>query len=152
MTFLVSVRWVVLLYVLFLSNGCHVVVGVIWAVVKWWLYLKDILRRFLHFKVLWLKNNGVKGDEIPDDKRKDWKSAIPYEFGDLPPKARQHSERIVAWMMWWPWSFFWTLLDDFIVRVYKELFDLFRKMFQRISDSVFSSVAKDFKMPNCEEK
>ena len=114
--------------------------------------MKDMLREVLEFKSKFLKRHGVKGEEIPAEKRKEWAEKRQHRFGVLPPKARKYSGKIVAWMMWWPWSMLWTLLDDFIVRVYQEIFDLFRRAFQGVSNWAFSSVSPDLLLDEEEEE
>jgi hypothetical protein len=46
-------------------------------------------------------------------------------------------------MAFWPWSAVWTLLNDPVQRAFRRIFNYLREFYQRMSDRIFSDVAKD---------
>jgi hypothetical protein len=53
------------------------------------------------------------------------------------PKAKDNKSEIVGWMVYWPWSAFWTILNDPIRRFYKMLVRLLEKMYDKIAEAVY---------------
>lgn len=57
------------------------------------------------------------------------------------PLARQNKGRIIAWMVYWPFSMAWTLLDE----PWRLIYEAMARLFQRISDQVWGDLDKDLK-------
>lgn len=72
-----------------LNAFLYVAVGIGWSIAKWWLYIKE---------------KRVKRGDM-------WASS------DFNPAYNK--DRIMTWLMYWPFSLVWTILDQPIVRFYK---------------------------------
>ncbi len=54
------------------------------------------------------------------------------------PSAMTHKERIVTWILWWPTSAFWTILNDPLVRLANWMYSKFQGLYRRIADRAFA--------------
>jgi len=54
------------------------------------------------------------------------------------PTARENKNKIVTWILWWPCSALWTLLNDPLVRLANYLYTRLQGMYARLANMVFS--------------
>jgi len=54
------------------------------------------------------------------------------------PSAMTHKERIVTWILWWPTSAFWTILNDPLVRLANWMYSKFQGLYKRIANRAFA--------------
>lgn len=120
------------------------VVGTVWSVAKWWFYVRERRDDFNQMKLGFIKRHelGLKVTEpIPEDKLAaygDWMSVLR---GRPDPSA--HKSRIMVWMMYWPWSMLWTLVNDPIKKLFKAIYRRIEGVYDRISDSLFGDVQEE---------
>jgi len=57
----------------------------------------------------------------------------------------EHSDRIIGWMVFWPWNAAWTLLNDPIRWAFESIFEKTKALFQRIADKAYQRAAQDQK-------
>lgn len=53
------------------------------------------------------------------------------------PNPRKNKGRIMMWMMYWPWSFIWTIINDPIKRMFKACFEYVSSLLAKISAKGF---------------
>lgn len=53
------------------------------------------------------------------------------------PKVKDHKQGIMAWMLYWPWSLIWTIIDVPVKRAYLFIYNLIASRLQRMSDNIF---------------
>lgn len=58
------------------------------------------------------------------------------------PQARDHKDKIVTWMTYWPLSAVWTFFDDVIGELFNAAFERCEAAFDKISEKAFSKVPK----------
>jgi hypothetical protein len=63
------------------------------------------------------------------------------------PLARQNKKRIITWMVYWPFSMVWTVLDE----PWRLIYEAMARLFQRISDRVWRDLDNDIKTEPDEE-
>jgi len=61
-------------------------------------------------------------------------------FTPKPPDPAKFKPFILRWLMFWPWSLSWTLLDDPIRRTFKAIYDSLVSTYERIAKEVFADV------------
>ena len=49
------------------------------------------------------------------------------------PTAANSKNRIISWMMFWPWSAFWWFLSDFITELFEKIYRSFSGVYERIA-------------------
>lgn len=70
---------------------------------------------------------------------------IQKEFGkhaklNLIPSAKREKSRIMTWMMYWPWSASWTLINDPVKRAFTAVYDQLRALFDGIVKRAFKGI------------
>ncbi len=58
---------------------------------------------------------------------------------DVIPKVSDFFGRLTSWIVWWPTSAFWTILNDPIRRIARQIVNFFRGAYTRMANAVFSS-------------
>jgi hypothetical protein len=129
----------------------YFVAGTIWALIKWWFFVTGERRRYDEFKAAWMKSHDIVGT-IPDDMKQAFKDDLPRYSGDrieIRPDVTNHKARIFMWMTWWPFSALWTLINDPVRRVFREIYSRIRTTLQKISDHAWAGTDQDMpkKMP-----
>jgi energy-coupling factor transporter transmembrane protein EcfT len=56
------------------------------------------------------------------------------------PQASAHKSSITRWIMCWPLSFAWTMLNDPLRKIADSIFNHLRSVFQRMSDKMFHGI------------
>jgi len=134
--------------------GGYFVAGTVWAIIKWWFFVRDCRYRYEEDKAEFLTCHGIKGKKIPDELLAQWKRhcEIAYGYGrnrlgDLAtaPQARHNKARIMRWMMFWPWSAVWTIINDPIKKLFKRIYRTIQGLLQAISDRAYRGVDDDFR-------
>ncbi len=127
----------------------YFVIGALWSVGKWWFFVRKCREKYDDFRKEFLvrKNFSVSGP-IPDSLKKDWTEYCSSGYGRiyscLKPEVGKNKARILTWMVYWPWSMFWTLLNDPVKYMFKWIYQQLRAVYQRIADSAFKSTENDF--------
>lgn len=106
-----------------------------WAVTKWWLFVRDNSYRYDEILEEYRKLNPKLGPTVADwsaEEKVAWEEYFnahsyqddTYEYNrvEFNPTASAHKSDIMTWMMFWPWSFLWTLLNDPLRKLFKNLY------------------------------
>ena len=96
----------------------YLFLGTIWSVVKWYLYLTNL---------------------------RDIYRERPYGYDKSKFSAKFNKERIMNWMMYWPFSGLWTLINDPIKKSFQRIFKGLENRFQKISDNITKEFDNDSK-------
>lgn len=116
--------------------GCvaFFVLGTVWAVVKWWFFVRDLADK--------RREQIAKADLLGGAPGKNIKV-----FGLITkPVVRDHKSRIMTWMCFWPFSMVWTLINDPIRRIFKAIYSRIKGMLQRIADRAFEGLEPEEKV------
>lgn len=87
----------------------YLVLGVVWSIVKWFIYLKGQTQRINEY-------------------------GISYGVNDIYDVSK-NKQRILNWMMYWPFSGLWTLIDEPFRKFFKHAFYYLEKTYQRMADN-----------------
>jgi len=108
----------------------YVVVGVLWALVKWRIYVYDrrdsVRDDYNGYYVQTYDRDGIKKGEIQPGSPT-FEQFVESDRNPLAPS--RHRERILRWMAWWPFSALSTLLSDFVARLWRRLYSLTERAF-----------------------
>jgi hypothetical protein len=68
-----------------------------------------------------------------------------YRTVSVPPKPSEYRSELVGWIIYWPFSGLWTLINDPVKRIAQSIYMQIEVLLQRISDNVFrnESVKKE---------
>ena len=145
--------------------AAYFAIGAVWSSTKWWLLLLNRGEEFGELKLKWIKlYNALPNDpknvlepdymkldedvasEIPLSRKKEFKMFLEdhgYLNGysatrrTIVPNWRYCKERITTWILWWPTSFLWTMLNDPLVRLAKWIYQRLGGVYDRITNLVF---------------
>ena len=122
----------------------YFVAGAVWGVSKWWFYCRKFLDVVKGIKVEFLNSNNISDDKIPENMKDKFEKEVVsnYNYNDsyYPPQAMDHKSDWLMWAMWWPFSFFWTMLNQPIKNLWLFIYSHLGGLMQKISDSVFKGV------------
>lgn len=131
----------------------YFVAGLIWAVVKWVLYVIKMRSLYRELKCNFLKQKKVEGEEIPAEYKDAWKDFFErsksrgYREESIPataPRISDHKARFARWMTYWPMSMIWTVLADLVKDLFNAIFEAVKGGMQSISDKIYGDTTKDF--------
>ncbi len=125
-----------------LSVVGYFLAGTVWAFGKWWFFLRDAREKYGEERSEFLKRHGVEGVDIPNELLKNWQDTARHLGA---PRAKNNKLRILTWMMYWPWSFAWTILNDPVKRAFRAIYNKVQVVFQKMADDTFADVAEDFR-------
>lgn len=147
--------------------GIYLAVGSAWSFVKWFSFLHKTKDRLKKLKQTYLlKYNEESRREIlvdgyADGSGKFRPEAFPAfaEFltnqrylegrhynsidiekpSDVIPNVSDNFAKLTSWIVWWPTSAFWTILNDPIRRIARQIVKVFRELYSKMAAHVFSS-------------
>jgi len=144
-----------------LLSGAYLLIGVLWGISKWWIYLHDVSARNRAERYDWVARRKAQltthnedyeawkaacvnpPRRWPDVVKTAWKKYVKVEYyGDTitKPMVSNSKARITAWMTYWPWSALWTLINDPIRRFYRWAYTQLRGLLQGMSDKAFQDL------------
>jgi hypothetical protein len=137
--------------------------GTAWSFIKWYMKLINVRDKFKEVKEQVSKSLIVSPEIFIDienlskeDKglnRQYW-NAILHSFNThadaamtfkegaskVKPLASKHKESIIKWIMFWPFSAVWTMIDDPLYKLGNFIFSKFKQVYQNLSDLVFKDM------------
>jgi len=137
----------------------YVATGAVWSVVKWMSFVRKHVAKFVTFKREWIRSNKRKypalanasvetdfatlNDNIDDINRAfiaDCREHFRYESrsGDIIPTPATNKNRITTWIIWWPASMIWTLIDDPFMRLVNWVIDELGNLYTNIAQHAFA--------------
>lgn len=131
--------------------GVYLAAGAVWGVTKWWFFVNGMAREIQSAKRKFFEvqhNLPYTADAvIPEALKAQWKRFLDHEvkinLKSLPPKVSENKSRITTWMIYWPVSAIWTLVNDPVVRAFHAIYERLGGLMQNISNSAFNKVRSD---------
>ncbi len=131
----------------------YVVIGVVWSLVRWALYVADAREELLEYKRAWETTHGDFGCSYYENGEKKvttdfwvwWRlggdDARMARRNHAIPQPQDFKGRIISWMAYWPISMLNSLLFDFLRRFFSHLYNALAGTFRRISRAVYGDLA-----------
>jgi len=131
-------------------------VGLAWSFPKWIIFLRQTARDYGKLLKAFISRRGLSEDpKLWNEKDRenfadDW--ALQRLEGDThlnfnrntgaltAPDFQDNVDRVVVWVLLWPWSMLWTAIRDGVIRATRWVVETLGVVYQRISDWAF----KDF--------
>ena len=138
----------------------YFLIGVIWSFIKWWVKVNKATQKYKKEWDDFIKNYESKKSSVPKEnmnlknlqyhqnyikrQKEEWESTIRNRRDTNKPYAIECKEKISVWIIYWPFSLFWSFLHDF-VKDMAEFFVLkFHQFYQKISDTAYKKVEVNF--------
>ncbi len=123
-------------------------IGIGWSFLKWLLFSRKQNRKVEKVRKEFLRIEGIPGDEVPEDKLLKWEEFYSRDYrrkslADCRVRASEYKAMLVGWVGLWPISFVWTIINDPIVKLLNNIYELLQHSYQRISDYVFADVNRE---------
>lgn len=104
-----------------------------------------------YLKDAFLKKHNARGMnenlDIPTHLQSEWQKEIKRLSTELQnemrARPRDHKARITLWMMYWPWSLAWYMINDPIRRFFHWIYRRIQGILEQISQHVWKDVEKD---------
>jgi len=138
----------------------YFIIGGIWSFIKWFSFVNKKAEQFGESKIKYIEglNKKLELDEqltvdvktkVPDELIGDFNKFLADDYygyrrydertlDGIIPSATENKERIVTWILWWPTSAFWTLLNDPLVRLANWMYSKFQGMYKKIANRAFA--------------
>lgn len=128
-------------------------VACVWGVIKWTLFVHGENDKYNDAKAKFLKDNdatemtqALKEKWTEHAKEGSYSRYSSYEgvkFIFPAPEARDHKGRVIGWMTYWPWSLFWTMINDPIRKLMRFLYNRISGLLNKISKHAYRDTADD---------
>lgn len=122
----------------------YVVVGLLWSIAKWWFYVRGRVDKLMELRAEYLESRKLPANTAWDKAlQDDFDKRNPYSnVQELAkrPIARKNKSRILGWMVYWPWSATWTIINDPVMKLFRMLFKRFHALFEAISKSAYKGI------------
>lgn len=133
----------------------YVLAGVAWSFPKWWFYVRRIRDQYTESLAGFKRQHHITSEQklTPDQIHKFYNDNYFYGYdnGDeqrnrqpwsqvMPVQASKNKNKILVWMMYWPFSLVWTLIDEPFKKAFYFIFDQIKGLYQAISEKAFAGV------------
>lgn len=102
-----------------LTLVAYLLIGVVWSLFKWTFYVKSLKRK-----------------HIKSSESKFYAPKVEVEY---------NRTRILGWMMYWPLSSVWTIINDPIKRVFTEILEKTTGLYDKIAMRILSDLPENNK-------
>lgn len=132
----------------------YFVVGFLWSFVKWWLYVHKKAEEFSRIRHGFLigrqisynrkavthpeLGNITEDTKIPENLMDEWKSHISCH--GVIPRVRDNKGKISMWVIYWPASMVWSLVNDFVKKFIRIIVMKCRKIYEGITKRAFKGL------------
>jgi hypothetical protein len=142
----------------------YVMSGVAYGAFRWWRFLYATATTYREKRAEYIKrySKGVDLGNLSDEARADFITAMNNKLATqilggykrlMPsPLISEHKNRVITWMIYWPFSGFFMLFNDLLLNFGKTLmrfwnfvYSQFAGSFQSMSDRIFSKYQDDGK-------
>jgi hypothetical protein len=138
---------------LFICVASYFLIGAIWGTVKWWIFCRDRLEEYRELKEEFLISKGLPAGTkvMPQEHKAAWKEKLE-RFTDYgrgggtlaeAPRVKKNKSRIMRWMSFWPVSMIWSIINDFVKRIFKSIYYKIAGYLQHIADNMFGGIQDD---------
>lgn len=116
-------------------------VGVVWAVVKWFFFLVAVRDELKIFRAQYSITDALTGKQMTEAKSFIQNRVDHFGYqNDLPPRVRDNKGRIMFWMVWWPFSMPWTLINEPVKKFFTFIYNRISGALQSMSDRMFKGM------------
>ncbi len=112
----------------------YLAVGVLYGVARYALFLRRIRDRF----TAWTRDRKILAGAITQSQANEFKNLAGLK--NFPIKISDSRKRILFWMVYWPLSMPWTVINEPVKRFFDFAYYRVAGMLQRLSDRMFSDV------------
>lgn len=136
----------------------YLAIGGVYGVYRWWVECTNRNYRFEDFTRNFLRGYGITGTKVSDELKpafvnamldsefKIWNKAENSYIPNVQIWAWDNKGRIIAWMTYWPWSLVWHVIDDFVRRIFRRLYQCITSILDGITKRVFAKGTENYSL------
>lgn len=138
----------------------YFVVGSFYSMMKFWCFLQKIKDRYLSYRVSWLvrelgdfkggTNDSYETYAIPDELKGKWTNSLEtmergvvFDFAAGKLRVSRYKSLITSWIVWWPISGIWFIINDPVKRIANWLFEKFKSIYSKIYRAAVGKIWQD---------
>jgi len=122
-------------------------IGFVWSFVKWFMYVNKQALMIKIERTEFLKRHSDKhcltitlDTPIPEDLLSTWRHSKSYI---RKPIVHENKARISHWVIYWPISVIWSLLNDFIRKTIDIIVLKIKFVYEKITSNAFKTIEKE---------
>jgi hypothetical protein len=122
----------------------YIVIGLVYASIKLKLLSISLAEEYGALLNEFLKRNNIVGTQViptPELKNK-WLTICELQRISDRPNLDKYKEKLIFWWVWWPLSLPRTILREFAIRLFENLYNFCKGYFERILLSSFAKFNK----------
>lgn len=126
-----------------LALAGYFIAGTIWSLIKWWFFVSNKADAYRQLKASLYHRKGWPETYLmsKEDKENFHGREYSHEYAlSLRPKASDNKQRIMSWLIYWPWSSVWTLINDPVKKLFKLIYKKIQKVFENISTHIYKDI------------
>ena len=112
----------------------YVIAAFVYALVQWHFKTTDAKNKMRELRTRFLIRSQVRGTEIPVSLRKQWIDERARHPEVELPRRIDYKDEIICWMAYWPWELLWSLVGDYLRRVFERVYAMTGKVFDGITE------------------
>lgn len=125
--------------------GLYFIIGAVWSVLKWYFFLLREREDYDKRRADFLKYRGLSANsKITPELKADF---IKKLGATTRPSVHNHKSQVMGWLVYWPWSALWTLINDPIRRIWEWMFRGLRSIYETVAAHVYRGVEEDLRQP-----
>jgi hypothetical protein len=109
----------------------YVAIGVAWSFVKWYFYLSARYDRWVDANAAYKRHYDIETNTVVSQTDSRFLDFIRHNYREftkvnprtgervISPRPEPDRYKISSWMGFWPWSVFWSLVDDVLVGIFR---------------------------------
>lgn len=113
----------------------YVIGGAVWSVAKWWFFLHNKADEYESKR----DRYKTEFDALNEQQKTyytDYKGYVQHQ--GFPPAVGDHKGDMMMWMVWWPFSGIWTILNEPLKRAFRFIYQELLSTYTKIANSVFT--------------
>lgn len=134
--------------------GGYFVVGTLWSVGKWYFYIRRYDYEYEEIKRAYLRETGLTSiEQFNEAQKKEFRSKVIDAFNRLSgryrsdsfkfPLAAERKTAILGWMMYWPYSFTWTFINDPVKRAFITIYRNIAGGLDRMTAKLTANISRE---------
>lgn len=126
-----------------IAGASYFGIGAVWSIGKWWFYVKEMFGHYTEARNDFMISEGKNPSDAMDQPTKGKWAMNSQARAYAKPLIRRHKSQISMWMIYWPWSGVWTLINDPVKKIFARIFHELQGLYQKIADSVYKGAERD---------
>jgi len=120
----------------------YIVIGLVYASIKLKLLSISLAEEYGRYLKNFLSKKGINEPWIPNELLPEWENHCGNYHIISKPQIDKYKEKLIFWWVWWPLSLPRTILREFIIRLFENLYNFCKGYFERILLSSFAKFNK----------